>query len=212
VGSYSKHLEAEIATWVIDNPEERSEKLTRERIRHYGIVKALLLDKLPTHRMAILEVGGGPLPVSDLLPFRRRLVVDPCTESYRTIAPCPDHVDAEIERFALRQEWDLIIATNSLDHVQHVGAALKVMHRALRPGGYIAILCAENNALTHPHPAHEHNITARTIHAAFDADYETVWELDYENDGFRYGWVPFEGKRGQPAFALLMRKAGGYSG
>ena len=198
--SYADSLKAEAQSWVTPD-SGLDDKLLRERLRHYSLIRTLLLDKLPTHRWDVLEVGGGPLPVSDLLPFRSRVVVDPCSDEYRKIAPCPDHVEAEIERWATSRRFDLAISTNSLDHVRSVPEALKRMGALLRPGGYVAIFCNENNALHHPHPSHVHNVTLADIHRAFDADYETVME----RDDLRYGWVKVDGRRGQPAFAILLR-------
>jgi SAM-dependent methyltransferase len=202
-----EQLKAEVQSWV--NPDAGlADKLLRERIRHHKIIKDLLLDKLPTHRFEILEVGGGPLPVSDLLPCKGRLVIDPCTDDYLAIAPCRDHIPASIEDDPyLTDSMDLIICTNALDHVEQPGVALRVMDSYLKHGGYMAILCAENNALTHPHPSHKINLMATDIHRLLDSTYETVWQLDWANDRYRYGWVPFEGACGQPAFALLLRKA-----
>lgn len=204
---YSEALKAEAASWV-EPDAGLDDKLTRERIRHYGLIKSLLLDKLPTHRFDIIEVGGGPMPVSDLLPFRRRVVVDPCTEDYYKIAPCSDHMAATIEGIIkLKFDADLIICTNALDHVRDWRHAILRMDGLLKHGGYMAILCAENNALTHPHPSHHINLTAADIHRELDEAYETVWQLTYADDDFTYGWVPYEGRCGQPAFAMLMRKA-----
>ncbi len=204
---YHQQLKAEVESWVAPDTDV-SEKLLRERMRHPGMIKALLLDMLPTHRMNIMEIGGGPLPLSDLLPFRRRIVIDPCTPEYRTIAPCPHHVALTIEELDERfEQADLIIATNSLDHVRDWKLALLKMDRVLKHGGYMAILCAENNATTHPHPSHAINLTAEDIHRQLDENFETVHQLTYAADGLRYGWFPFEGRCGQPAFAWLGRKA-----
>lgn len=207
---YPAQLEAEVSTWCIADPAVRAEKIQRERIRHHKLVRDLLLDRLSTHQMDVLEVGGGPYPVSDLLPFASRVVIDPCTLEYRLYFPCPDHVAMRAEDLADVDEYDLAITTNSLDHVKDPYEVIAGMSRALRPGGFMAIMCAENNALTHPHPAHALNITAEWCHRQLDADYETVWELTHATDGYRYGWVLHEGRRGQPAFALLMRKCVGY--
>jgi len=197
----------------MDDPERQAEKLRRERMRHYGMAKALLLDKLDTSNMCVLEIGGGPLPLSDILPFKSRIVIDPLSAEYRKIAPCPDHVGQYAEQFVWEEpleKFDLAIATNSLDHVQSPLAAAMRIQDAMKPGGYVAILCAENNALTHPHEAHEHNLTADIVESWFCRDYETVWKLTYAADGFRYGWVEHNGRRGQPAFALLMRRCTGF--
>lgn len=209
--SHAETLEAEAASWIIDDPTTQADKLLRERIRHYKLVRDLLLDKLPTSRFDVLEIGGGPLPVSDLIPHASRVVVEPLTDEYRRITPCRDHVAMNAEDIDLDpSRFDLVIATNSLDHVDNPHLVLHVATRVLRPGGYLAILCAENNALTHPHPAHAHNLTADAIHRFVDCDFETVWELTYQRDGYRYGHILHEGRRGQPAFALLLRKCSGY--
>jgi len=205
----------EAATWCIADDAAREEKAERERIRHPKLIKDLLLDRLATHRMDVLEIGGGPLPLSDLLPFATRIVVDPCTDEYRKYFPCNDHINDTIEHFYhddLEERFDLVICTNALDHIAEdmVPAAFDVIRRVLRPGGFAAIMCAENNALTNPHPCHAVNLDAARVHRALDPEFETVWELTFGRDGYRYGWAEFQGKVGQPAFALLMRKAVGY--
>ncbi len=209
---YEQTLKEEVKTWLIDDPTERAEKYLRERIRHPQLIKDLLLDHLPTHRMDILEVGGGPEPVSDLLKFRSRIIVDPCTEEYKKYWPCKDHVPVQIEKVSGEyfNEFDLVISTNSLDHVEWPLQAIYKMNQCLRPGGFLAIMCAENNAITNPHPCHVHNLTAEWVHYALDSIYETVWELNFAKDNYRYGWATYEGRVGQPAFALLMRKVTGY--
>jgi SAM-dependent methyltransferase len=198
-------LDAEVASWLIEDDRLRRDKFRRERIRHHKLLRDLKLDALGTQEMDVLEVGGGPMPISDLLPFRSRVVVDPLSDEYRKVIPCPDHVASAIEDYPGTYRFDLVIATNSLDHVRDPQRAFHEMVQQTAPGGYVAVACAENNALTHPHPAHVHNLTAERIHRWADRQFETVWELTYAKDGFRYGWVPYEGKRGQPAFAMLLR-------
>lgn len=206
----------EAKTWCIPDDARREEKAQRERIRHPKLIKDLLLDQLATHTMDVLEIGGGPMPVTDLLPFSSRIVVDPCTDQYRDYFPCNDHIADTIEHFYtddLEECFDLVVCTNALDHVQEdmVPAVFDVIRRVLRPGGFAAIMCAENNALTNPHPCHAVNLDAARVHRALDPEFETVWELTYARDGYRYGWAEYEGKIGQPAFAILLRKAVGYA-
>lgn len=207
---YEEQLEAEVATWCIEDADARREKMQRERIRHPKLIRDLLLDQLDTAPMSILEVGGGPEPLSDLLPFRGRTVVDPNTDAYRRYFPVSHHVPLRGEEMPFIDEFDLAICTNALDHVEIPAVVVRKMDSALKPGGYMAIMCAENNAITNPHPCHALNLTAKDIHEWLDSTFETVWELTYEQHGYRYGWVSYHGKRGQPAFALLMRKCVGY--
>lgn len=209
--TYDVQLQEEAKTWCIEDPDARHEKYQRERIRHSKLIRDLCLDKLDTHLMDICEVGGGPEPLSDLLQFKSRTVIDPCTPQYRRFFPVPDHVAGQIEHSVQQERFDLVICTNALDHVEDPYEAVGNMDISLRAGGYMAIMCAENNALTNPHPCHYHNLTAEKVHHWLDEDYETVWELTFAQHNYRYGWVKYQGKRGQPAFALLMRKCSGYS-
>lgn len=208
--TYEEQLVEEVKTWNIENQVERHEKIQRETIRHHKLIKDLLLDQLDTHMMNVLEIGGGPIPVSDLLQTKHRTVIDPCTDEYKKYFPCPDHVNAKAEDIKSVDSHDLVICTNALDHVENPALVLLNIHRTLSAGGFAAIMCAENNALTNPHPCHEHNLTAEYIHDILDVSFETVWELTFKKDNYRYGWVEYQGKRGQPAFALLMRKCSGY--
>ena len=190
---YRDTLKAEAGTWLLEDETARRDKLRRERIRHFGLIRDLLLDKLDTHNLDVLEIGGGPMPVSDLLQFRSRIVVDPLSDEYRTILPCPDHVAMKAEDIDLEAEVDLVISTNSIDHCEDPELALRNAVRALRPGGFLAIQCAENNAIVHPHDAHVHNITADWVHRRVDREFETVWELTFRDHGHRYGWVSYGG-------------------
>lgn len=207
---YEDTLKEEVKTWCIEDSLSREEKIRRETIRHPKLIKDLLLDKLDTHNMVIAEVGGGPIPLSEELQFDSRVVYDPNSDEYKKYWPCPDHIAMKAEDIVLKHFYDLIICTNALDHVEKPGLALMQMDHALMPGGFLAIMCAENNALTNPHPCHVHNLTAKWVHSKLDLRFETVWELNYAKDGYRYGWASYEGKVGQPAFAWLGRKVIGY--
>jgi SAM-dependent methyltransferase len=210
---YEDQLAAEAATWCIAHPAKRAEKMLRERIRHPRLIRDLLLDRLNTSEMGILEIGGGPEPLSDLLQFRHRVVVDPCTDEYRKYFPVPDHLQEYAEDMGddlWHDIFDLIICTNALDHVRDVSMVLSRVYKCLKPGGYFAVMCAENNAITNPHPCHEINLTPADLHRQCGRWAEAVWELNYQRDGYRYGWAEFEGRVGQPAFAILFRKTVGY--
>lgn len=212
--NHDEQLQEEVKTWCIADPEKRAEKMLRERIRHPQLIKDLLLHKLPTAGMKVIEVGGGPEPLSDLLPFKFRIVIDPCSDEYAKYFPTPDHLNEQAEDMGdsyWHNEFDLIICTNALDHVRDVGMVLSRIYRCLKPGGYFAVMCAENNAVTNPHPCHKINLTPADLHRSCDQWAEAVWELNFEKDGYRYGWAEQpDGRAGQPAFAILFRKTVGY--
>ncbi len=118
MGHYEDTLDAEVATWLLPNEQARREKFRRERMRHHRLIRDLLLDKLDTHNLDVLEIGGGPMPVSDLLRFKSRTVIDPLAERYREVIPCPDHCAMKGEDLGIECGFDLAITTNSLDHVE----------------------------------------------------------------------------------------------
>lgn len=209
--SYDSIQHDEAITWCIKNQNLRDEKIMREWIRYPKLIKDLLLDRIDTQNMEILDVGGGPISLITLLSAKKRIVLDPLTEEYKKYFPCPYHIKAFGENIPFENNsFDLVVTTNALDHTENPSKTVEEMNRVLRSGGYFAVMCTENNALTHPHPAHVHNLTSDFIHDLLDDKYETVWELNYKKDKYRYGWVPFQGKVGQPAFAVLFRKTIGY--
>ena len=210
--NHEQVLEAEAATWCMPDHKVRSEKLQREVIRYPKLIKDLLLDKLNTHTMDILDVGGGPVSVASFLAAKSRVVLDPLTDEYKKYFSCRDHIKASGEAIPRPDaSFDLAISTNALDHTEDPLKTVSEMDRVLRPGGFMALMCAENNALTNPHPSHKINLTTEDMHEWLDPTYETVWELNYAQDKYRYGWVLYEGKVGQPAWAMLMRKTVGYT-
>lgn len=209
--SYDEQLQAEAASWMIEDAGAREEKITRERIRHPKLIRDLLLDRLPTAGWSVMEIGGGPVPVTDLIPFRSRIVVDPLAETYSAFFPTPDHLPIKAEDLhSQTPQFDLVVCTNALDHVKDQRIVIEKIERLLKPGGYFAVMCAENNAVTNPHPAHVINLTPEYMHRLCGTWAEAVWELTYRRDGYRYGWAKFEGRIGQPAFAILFRKVTGY--
>lgn len=208
---HDRVLDEEAKTWCIEDPVLRAEKIQREVIRYPKLIRDLLLDRLNTAVMDIIDVGGGPVSLISLLPAKSRVVLDPLTDEYKKFFSCPDHIRGLGENILLDDNsFDLAVCTNALDHVDKPKEVLEEMVRLLRPGGFLALMCAENNALTNPHPAHRHNLTIDHIHQWVDDRFETVWDLTYRQHGYRYGWVPFEGRVGQPAWAVLMRKTVGY--
>jgi hypothetical protein len=74
----------------------------------------------------------------------------------------------------------------------------------MKPGAFFAHLHAIDNAHSHPHDAHAHDVNPELFREKLGTDFEQVWGLDYRQDGLVYGW------RFQPAFSGLYRKVTGY--
>lgn len=199
----------EASTWCIEDPVVRQEKLTREIVRYPYMSRQMGLHFLDTSDMEVLDIGGGPVGLSSIIPCKRRQVVDPLTESYSQYFDTTNHVPLQGEHLDQKlSSADLIIVTNALDHFEDPVRFMQDLVEHSKPGSYFAHFHAINNAITHPHEAHVHNVNPEFMHKFLDTDYETVWEQQYPE--VRYGWVKYNGKIGQPAFTGLYRRVTGY--
>ncbi len=156
-------------------------------------------------------MGCGPVSALEFLSRAgRRAATDPLAGEYAEIYPerdsCIEWYDCPAEKLEFGDgEFDLVLCMNALDHVAEPVTALVEMKRVLRPGGFLAVHCCEDNARINPHPAHRHNLTLGWLKGLVDDSFETVVERRV-----RYGWVKWRGKVGQPAFAWLGRLTTGY--
>ena len=196
----------EAATWLIKDPVLRREKMMRETIRYPLLAKQMGLTYLDTSWMEIFDVGGGPFGgVSSILPCKASYVIDPLVSEYKKYFSCYNYSTKKAEDLkADFNSADLVIVTNALDHFEDPELFLKNMIDNTRPSTYFAHFHAIDNAISHPHKAHVHNINPKMINYWLNKDFECVWYMDFERDGLTYGW------RKQPAFSGLYRKVTGY--
>lgn len=201
--SYKSIQETEAATWLIMDETLRNEKAQRERIRYKKILKDMNLcgkGSLDTTDMWVIDVGCGPLGgVSTLLTANMIVRADPLMEEYKKYF----HVDNGISDQAEEIDYsiyNLVIATNCIDHFESPDAFFNQLDSTAEYSTYFAHYHAINNAITHPHEAHVHNINQEMVYDYLHNEWELVWELDYETDGLTYAW------RKQPAFSQVWRK------
>jgi SAM-dependent methyltransferase len=207
--TYEQIQEEELKTWNIPDEAVRREKLQRETCRYPYMAKQMGLFTIDTSSMDIVDVGGGPVGLSSILPCKSRVVVDPLADDYGNYFPNTFHKRGSGEELPFADKSvDLVIITNALDHCERPPSVLTEVTRVLKAGGFLAHYHAINNAQTHPHPAHEWNLNPEWLHRWVDDEFETVWEMAYPD--VRYGWVKYNGKVGQPAFCGLYRKVTGY--
>ena len=201
--TYKAIQETEAATWLIKDEAERNEKAQRERIRYKKILKDMNLwgkGSLDTTNMTVLDVGCGPLGgVSTLLNANMITRADPLMEEYRKYFHI-DHGIADKAETIDYSLYDLVIATNCIDHFESPDLFFNQLDTTAKYSTYFAHYHAINNAITHPHEAHVFNINQETVYTYLHNDWELVWELDYDMDGLTYAW------RKQPAFSQLWRK------
>lgn len=204
--NYQQIQKEEARTWLIEDDTQRNEKAMREWIRYPLLKKQMGLDILDTSKMVVFDIGAGPLGgVSSVINCKKSIKFDPLTDEYRKFFPCTNYIKAEGEQITdILAEADLIIVTNALDHFREPEEFLKNLVRYTKPSTYFAHFHAINNAITHRHPAHEHNVNPELIDGYLKKDFETCWYMDFQKDGLTYGWTK------QPAFSGLYRRVTGY--
>lgn len=190
--------------------EERREKNQRETCRYPLLVKQMGLNAIDTSYMRIFDCGCGPLQgISSILPNKSRICIDPLKDEYAKYYNVSNYLGMKAEDLKEKLgEADLIIVTNALDHFENPEEFLYDLVEYMHPGAFFCHFHAINNSYTHVHEAHQHSINPEMLHSILDSDFETVWELKYPE--VRYGWVPYLGKVGQPAFCGTFRKTTGY--
>jgi 2-polyprenyl-3-methyl-5-hydroxy-6-metoxy-1,4-benzoquinol methylase len=198
--------EHELSSWVCDDPVIRSDKALREAIRYPLLKRQMGLDHLPTKDMEIWDIGCGAAGgVSTILKGKKIVRFDPLAAEYAKYYPLTSYETTKAEDLKERLATpDLIIVTNAMDHFDNPAIFAQDIAQYMKPGAFFAHLHAINNAYSHPHDAHAHNINPEMFEEYLDTDFEQVWGLDYQHDGLVYGW------RKQPAFSGLYRKVTGY--
>lgn len=107
----------------------------------------------------VLDVGPGPLGFPDACPARVSIGVDPLAERYREAGLLIEdsraiYLACGIEDVPLVSDSvDIVVARNSIDHVDDPEAALAEIARLLQPGGTLIVNVDLGHAptVTEPH-------------------------------------------------------------
>ena len=205
VKNFKDTQKAELDSWFSKDSRIENEKRLREIIRYPLLKKQMGLDNLDTSDMKIWDIGCGPYGgVSTLLHGKLIQRIDPLMDEFTKHYPIQNGLAIKAEELDLSLP-DLVIVTNALDHFENPTLFLEKLAAQLRPGAYFAHVHAINNAYSHPHEAHAHNVNPELFREYLHDDFETVWYMDYTQDYLTYGW------RKQPAFSGLYRKVTGYN-
>lgn len=205
IKDFKKTQEAELESWFSSDPKIEKDKRIREIIRYPLLKKQMGLNHLDTSDMVVWDIGCGPYGgVSTLLTAKEIQRFDPLMDEYRKHFPINNGFNIKAEDLNVSPA-DLIIITNAFDHFEDPHYFFKKLVRDMHPGAYFAHLHAIDNAYSHPHKAHAHNVNPEMFNQFLSNTFETVWYMDYNQDGLTYGW------RKQPAFAGLYRKVVGYN-
>lgn len=203
--NYRDIQKEESKTWLLEDKKIFEDKKQREIIRYPLLKKQMGLNHLDTSNMVVFDVGAGPFGgVSSVLRCKDIYRFDPLKDDYGTIADVSTYLDLKAEDINY-SEADLVISTNAIDHFEDPGSFFIQLIGTMKSGAYFAHFHAINNAITHRHKAHVHNINPEKVRQFLQDDFELCWEMNYQDDGLTYAW------RKQPAFAQLWRKVTGYN-
>ena len=117
----------------------------------------------------VVDIGPGPLGFPDACPARVSIGVEPLADLYREHGLLLEGSDARYlavgaERIPLVSgSVDVVVARNSLDHVDDPDAVLREARRLLRPGGTLILNFDVGHAPTDAEP---HTLTRETVRAA----------------------------------------------
>ena len=152
---------------VADTYAGRRSQIARAEVRRV-VAEAELGDESVFAGKVVLDVGPGPLGFPDACPARVSIGVDPLAERYRAAGLLSDdspavYLSAGIEAVPLVSgSVDVVVARNSLDHVDDPEAALVEIARLLRPGGLLVANVDVGHAptVTEPHELSRERLVA----------------------------------------------------
>jgi SAM-dependent methyltransferase len=123
-----------------DTYEGRRRQQARAEVRRV-LHEAEIDDERFFDGKVVVDIGPGPLGFPDACPARVSIGVEPLAERYREhgllLDPSPAiYLAVGAERIPLTSaSVDVVVARNSLDHVDDPDAVLAEIQRLLRPGG-----------------------------------------------------------------------------
>jgi SAM-dependent methyltransferase len=131
--------------------------------------EAAIADERFFDGKVVVDIGPGPLGFPDACPARVSIGVEPLADLYREHGLLLEGSDARYlavgaEDVPLESgSVDVVVARNSLDHVDDPDAVLREARRLLRPGGTLILNFDAGHA---PTAAEPHTLTKETVRAA----------------------------------------------
>lgn len=130
--------------------------------------EAQLGDESFFHDKVVVDIGPGPLGFPDACPSRLSFGIEPLAERFRAAGLLIEPSDAiylsvGAERIPLLSDSaDVVLARNSLDHVDDPEAVLAEAERILRPGGTLILMFDIGHP---PTPTEPHSLTIDRVRA-----------------------------------------------
>jgi SAM-dependent methyltransferase len=137
---------------------------------------------------AVVDIGPGPVGFPDACPARVSIGVEPLAQRFADagllLRSHAVYLAARAEAVPLVSGTiDVIVARNSLDHVDDPVAAIAEARRLLRPGGTLILNFDVDHTPTNTEPHALDGDQVRTWLGAMAIEYEAVWDRPHGHDG-----------------------------
>jgi SAM-dependent methyltransferase len=168
--------------------EGRRRQQARAEVRRV-LQEAAIEDERFFDGKVVLDIGPGALGFPDACPARVSIGIDPLAERFRAAGLLLEdssalYLSIGAERIPLTSaSVDVVIARNSLDHVDDPAAVLREAQRLLRPGGALILNFDVDHTPTATEP---HALSAAAVRTALDGMTvvrEQRWEHPHGSDG-----------------------------
>lgn len=186
-------LELSGDTEIADSYEGRRWQQARAEVRRV-LKEAKIDDEDFFDGKVVLDIGPGCVGFPDACPADVSIGVDPLAGAYADAGLLLEsnavYLSVPAERIPLRsRSVDVIVARNSLDHVDSPTGVIAEVMRLLRPGGHFII----NVDVEHPaSPTEPHEITRGDLSkwlADFEILTEDVWDHGHAEDENPIGYA-----------------------
>ena len=146
-----KHSPVSYACWqalqkqTLDRWRKKNLKLERQKSRETNYLPLLLkFSQSLAKKSEILEVGCGPICLSQAIPTGKKTYLDPLLDDYRRLFPgeLPEgtYIASSAEKIAKpNHSYDLIICLNTLSHTLNPELVLNEIERLLKPHGKLLL-------------------------------------------------------------------------
>jgi SAM-dependent methyltransferase len=172
------------------------EEQRRKEARARALRTPVLVGLPPTYLegKVVVDIGPGTICMLEMSGAAEAYAIEPLADQYRQHGLLIDG-DTPVTYFATGAEQiplssgyaDVVVAFNSLDHVDDVSAAAREIHRVLRSGGVLLLNVELDHAPTEAEP---HSLTEADVGALFpgyDRQYCRIAQADEAGEELTHG-------------------------
>jgi len=128
----------------------------------------------------VLDIGCG---ISTVLHYLKgeKYGLDPLADEYKKLYDYPEDIDIRqgfCENIQFSNEYfDVVISSNSLDHVSDAQKSVEEIHRVLKKGGFFLLnVTIHKEAMRNVDVGHPYNFTKNDVYSLIENKFEIIYE------------------------------------